>query len=453
MSIPIKTIEEVKLKNTTNRAYLFIDASDNILKMKINDKFYSFNLTNEPSITGKPDLIASGFSESQFSFNSLIPTNNFNGTWTYTQQDNGEDVWVHESGNYQLRLSSTGTYGYPLWHVYLTGDNPGPGEIWEMDPDHGSSYSSPTEVKQWSSQLANLTGKFEEKTSSENGSSSGSSSGSTIDVAQSVLGVVFEVGATSSVAHNDIMGLFVNENETDYVCVDNSDIKIIYYPPECEDEYEDANGMGSVTLSNRYVLKNATTGEIYAISNPSNNILNFYTGEIAPGCSYGAVDAKPIYKNYEIKWDGNSNNIAVGKYTYIEEEKKWIKINENGELDSSLYLKLYNYLSSYTTYAFIVVYHNDDPMYASFSNPDFPGYLLDDEGNLIAEYSQIDCTNKNGIKMTGLGWGYTDDGGEGLFTYSGKFGINVESFSGDLDTVDCPTLWFEDVNVTHKKSE
>ena len=39
-----------------------------------------------------------------------------------------------------------------------------------MDPDHDSAYSSPVEVKQWNSQLANLTGKFEEKTSNENGS-------------------------------------------------------------------------------------------------------------------------------------------------------------------------------------------------------------------------------------------------------------------------------------------
>lgn len=341
MIIPIKTIEEVKSKSTINSAYLFIDAADNILKMKINDKFYSFNLTG--------------------------------------------------NGN--------------------------------LEPDNPATPNEPSvEIEE-------------------------------INVEQSVLGVVFEIGATSSVAHNDIMGLFVNENETDYVCVDNSDIKIIYYPSECEDVYEDANGFGTVTLSNRYVLKNATTGEIYAISNPSNNILNFYSAEITPGCCYGAVDAKPIYKNYEIKWDGNSNNIVVGKYTYIEEEKKWIKINENGELNSSLYLKLYNYLSSYTTYAFIVVYHNDDPMYASFSNPDFPGYLLDDEGNLIAEYPPTDCTNKNGIKMTGLGFGYNDDGGEGLFKYSERFGINVESFYGDLDTVDCPTLWFENIDAYYKKSE
>lgn len=174
MSIPIKTIEEIKSKNTTNRAYLFIDASDNILKMKINNKFCVFGSTeiepDTPGTTGKPDLIASGFSETDYSFNSLIPTNKFNGTWIYTPQDNGEDVWVHESGEYKLCLPSySGAYGYPVWHVFLV-DGTSAGEFWEMDPDHDSAYSSPVEVKQWNSQLANLTGKFEEKTSNENGS-------------------------------------------------------------------------------------------------------------------------------------------------------------------------------------------------------------------------------------------------------------------------------------------
>lgn len=127
-------------------------------------------------IIGKPDLIASGFSENQYSFQSLIQTSEFNGTWTYTQQDSGEDMWVHESGKYQLRLPSySGAHGYPVWHVFSVG-NTNAGEFWENDGDHDSSYSSPTEVKQWNSQLANLTGKFEEKTSSENGSSSGSES-------------------------------------------------------------------------------------------------------------------------------------------------------------------------------------------------------------------------------------------------------------------------------------
>ena len=176
MSIPIKTIKQVSIKNTNNRAYLFIDASDNILKMKINDKFYSFSLTgnddpsvnpDEPSTTGKPDLIASGFSETDYSYNSLIPTNKFNGTWVYSQQDNGEDVWVHESGEYKLCLPNySGLNGYPVWQVFLTEDNPdtgNAGEFWEMDPNHGSAYSSPVEVKQWNSQLANLTGKFEYK--------------------------------------------------------------------------------------------------------------------------------------------------------------------------------------------------------------------------------------------------------------------------------------------------
>ena len=45
MNIPIKTIEEVKLKNTTNRAYIFIDAADNKLKIKINNKFCQFSST------------------------------------------------------------------------------------------------------------------------------------------------------------------------------------------------------------------------------------------------------------------------------------------------------------------------------------------------------------------------------------------------------------------------
>lgn len=55
MSIPIKTIEQVSIKNTTNRAYLFIDASDNILKMKINDKFYSFSETGNDNPSVNPD--------------------------------------------------------------------------------------------------------------------------------------------------------------------------------------------------------------------------------------------------------------------------------------------------------------------------------------------------------------------------------------------------------------
>jgi hypothetical protein len=443
MKIPIKTIEHVSIKDTSNSAYLFIDASDNMLKMKIKGKFYSFNLTNEPSITGKPDLIASGFSENHYSNQNLIKTNEFNGTWIYTQQDNGEDMWVHESGKYQLRLPSySGAYNYPVWHVFSV-NNPGAGEFFEMDQDHGSAYSSPTEVKQWSSQLANLTGKFEEKSPSNI-----DIPGSTIEVDQSLLGVVFEVNATGECQHSNIPDLFVKVDDETFVNIYDENLRIIYFPNDSDEMWTDCPE--PTPLANKFVLKNVETNQIYGFSdNSSPNILDFRQEQPynLPGFNGGWFIIRPIYKNYEIKWDG-TNDQFVGKYTYDNEEKKWLKINEDGSLSSSLYLRIYNgfFNDWYQTCVFMVAYNNETPMYATFF-----GEVPDNgEEGAFGNYNGLmNVTVTNGIKMNG----YYDIESWGWNTYQG-LGVNVQnSYPGDINTVDCPSLYFEDVNVTHKKSE
>jgi hypothetical protein len=161
MNIPIKTIEEVKLKNTTNRAYLFIDAADNKLKIKINNKFCVFGSTeigeepDTPSTTqpnwylevsgfgdGTIEAEHTGFAGEKFSI--------LNGKYTlhsYRQSYN-ESGELHDFAVYAKEYNGTNIYlsfGDEYWnfskdigchhHTAIMGE----GFYWKNEP-FGSSY-------------------------------------------------------------------------------------------------------------------------------------------------------------------------------------------------------------------------------------------------------------------------------------------------------------------------
>lgn len=267
--------------------------------------------------------------------------------------------------------------------------------------------------------------------------------GSTTEVEQSLLGVVFEVGAAAGCQHSNLTDLFVKVDDKTFVNIYDENLKIIYYPSDSTEEWTEGP---PISLANRFVIKNVTTDKIYGFSdNNSTNILDFHQDEFvySPGFDGGSFFIRPIYKNYEIKWDG-TNDQFVGKYTYDDPEKKWFKINEDSSLNSSLYLKLYSgFFNGWSqTCVFMVAYNNETPMYATF----FGESGLSEEFGI---YEQMNVTITNGIKMNG----YYELDGWGWGTYQ-NLGINVQnSYLGDVNTVNCPSLYFEDINVTYKKSE
>jgi hypothetical protein len=137
MNIPIKTIEEVKSKNTTNRAYLFIDAADNKLKIKINNKFCVFGSTE---IGEEPDtpstLEVSGFGEGliQNETTGLAFTHRFsilNGVYKLHSTNVQPDFANGESINYNVYSKTVDDIT-----IYLSYN----GEYWVFDRNIGTHH-------------------------------------------------------------------------------------------------------------------------------------------------------------------------------------------------------------------------------------------------------------------------------------------------------------------------
>lgn len=291
----------------------------------------------------------------------------------------------------------------------------------------------------------------------------GSSNDSNLIIVPSndIVCVYYRMGATVT---SEGLSMFEKENDTTYTNIDRSNLKLVYYSAENPGYFWDHRYEEYIELTNHWAFVdfNEYNGPDMEIKG---RIMQFHEGfDITefiwndneyfscPFTEGGDAYIYPLYSNYEIKWDDININEgdaigAIGKYTYIKDQNKWIKVDNDQTLNGSYYLKFYRVHDPILndTIASLILYNNEQPLFALYSNPVTDKY--DNEYETII-YPMIIPVSVEGKKMNGLKFSYNpnDDYEELVPIYD-----NIKYiFTDPYEDANCPTLHFENVEVTYK---